>query len=61
MRRLSSPEQSRMVSRLRQVNYSGITNLGLGRNMGATECEQCDLSLLQPINRKPPRQVSSEV
>lgn len=60
-RRLSSPEKSCMVSRLRQVKYSEIiTDLALDITWGLLNLND-DLSLLQPISCKPPGQVSSEV
>ena len=50
-----------MVSRLRQVKYSEIiADLGLDITWGLLNLND-DLSLLQPISRKPLGQVSSEV
>lgn len=61
VRRLSSPEKGCMVSRLRQVKYSEIiADLGLDITWGLLNLND-DLSLLQPISRKPLGQVSSEV
>lgn len=52
VRRLSSPE-SCVVSRLRQVNYSEITDLQLDITWGLPSLNN-DPSLLQSISHKPP-------